>query len=561
MATLRVQGPGGRSFVVPVRDGETSIGRDAASGLALNDVRVSRRHAVLRSGGGQVTVADLSSRNGTYRNGQRLGDEAVTLVPGDIVTVGDFHLHFDTDDGNRFDEAAAASMRPVLQKAPHEMLLSEPRLAAAGREMSADALRFELEKKTKVLSLFYELSRTLGSVFSLDDVYAKAMALLLQVTPAARVIIYQRVDGRRDAADGGAGPRSVAGRPGRGRQPSRSGSAARSSTTSPISACRCCSRTPSATRCRFPTACPCTPAHSVMAAPILGRKGLLGVIYTDQQDVARTFSSDDLDLLNAVAVQTGVALDTVHAHEALQREAQAREKYERFLPQQLVDDVMLDPTKEVKPGGRRQTVTVLFADLRGFTTLSEAHPPEVVVDLLNRFFTLMSEVIFRHGGTLDKYIGDGVMALFGAPYSTERDAVKAVRAAVEMQRFIVTFNEELAAAALPTIGLGIGVSTGPAIVGFIGSETRLDYTAIGDTVNIAARLEHLATAGQIIISEYTMQALDAGISYTPARGGAGQRSRGAAAGRRGDLGEAEPDVTGDATRCVPGAEPLHVLNT
>ena len=237
--------------------------------------------------------------------------------------------------------------------------------------------------------------------------------------------------------------------------------------------------------------------HSVMAAPILGRKGLLGAdLHRPAGCRADVFSADDLDLLNAVAVQTGVALDTVHAHEALQREAQAREKYERFLPQQLVDDVLLDPNKEVKPGGRRQTLTVLFADLRGFTTLSEAHTPEVVVDLLNRFFTLMSEVIFRHGGTLDKYIGDGVMALFGAPYSTERDAVKAVRAAIEMQRSVATFNQELAAAALPTIGLGIGINTGPAIVGFIGSETRLDYTAIGDTVNLAARLEHLASPGR-----------------------------------------------------------------
>ncbi len=513
MTTLLVQGPGGRSFVVPVRDGETSIGRDTTNSLALNDARVSRRHAVLRSDGRQVTVADLSSRNGTYHNGERLGAAAVTLAPGDIVKVGDFTLLFDTDEGNRFDEEAAAVMRPVLQKAPHEVLLSGPTPAAAGRELSAEGLRVELEKKTKVLGLFYELSRTLGSVFSLDDVYAKAMALLLQVTPAARVIIYQRME------DGEM--RQVAALT-RGASPAAPAEAV----TEPLRVSRTIFDNVANQRVSvllentrrnalpIPDSLTLHQTHSVMAAPILGRKGLLGLIYTDQQDVANVFSSDDLDLLNAVAVQTGVALDTVHAHEALQREAQAREKYERFLPQQLVDDVLLDPNKEVKPGGRRQTLTVLFADLRGFTTLSEAHTPEVVVDLLNRFFTLMSEVIFRHGGTLDKYIGDGVMALFGAPYSTERDAVKAVRAAVEMQRSVVTFNQELAAAALPTIGLGIGVNTGPAIVGFIGSETRLDYTAIGDTVNLAARLEHLAKAGQIIISEYTMQALDAGISCT-----------------------------------------------
>jgi adenylate cyclase len=357
-----------------------------------------------------------------------------------------------------------------------------------------------------VLGLFYELSRTLGSVFTLGDVYDKVIAILLQVTPAARVMIYQKAERgeMRHVASG-----------------SREGAAA---TVDPAVQPLRVSRTifDNVARQRVsvllentslvdpsvPDSLKLHQTHSVMAAPVVGRTGLLGVIYTDQQDVMQTFSSDDLD------VQTGIALDTVRAHDALQREAKAREKYERFLPQQLVDDVMLDPNKEIRPGGTRQTISVLFADLRGFTTLSEANPPEMVVDLLNRFFTLMSEVIFRHGGTLDKYIGDGVLALFGAPYATERDAVKAVRAAIDMQRAVQIFNQELVAAGQAHIGVGIGINTGSAIVGFIGSDARLDYTAIGDTVNTAARLEHLAKAGQIIISEHTMQALDASVRYT-----------------------------------------------
>ena len=296
MTTLLVQGPGGRSFVVPVRDGETSIGRDTTNTLALNDARVSRRHAVLRSDGRQVTVADLSSRNGTYHNGERLGAAAVTLAPGDIVKVGDFTLLFDTDEGNRFDEEAAAVMRPVLQKAPHEALLSGPVPAAAGRELSAEGLRVELEKKTKVLGLFYELSRTLGSVFSLDDVYAKAMALLLQVTPAARVIIYQRME------DGEM--RQVAALT-RGASPAAPAEAV----TEPLRVSRTIFDNVANQRVSvllentrrnalpIPDSLTLHQTHSVMAAPILGRKGLLGVIYTDQQDVANVFSSDDLDLL------------------------------------------------------------------------------------------------------------------------------------------------------------------------------------------------------------------------------------------------------------------------
>ncbi len=512
--TIRVQSPGGHISMRHLGEGETVIGRDGQAGLVLDDARISRRHAVITRTGGRVVVADLGSRNGTFRNGTRVDHAAQALEPGDVVKVGDFTLVIDPQDAILFaPDPAVAAMRAVLQKAPEELLHSGI-VAGAGpaQHGSLEGLRVELEKKTRVLGLFYELSRTLGSVFTLSDVYDKVIAILLQVTPAARVMIYHRAD-RGEMRHVASGSRDEeAGKPDPAVQPLRVSKTVfdhvahqrvavlleNSSHGDPA----------------VPDSLKAHQTHSVMAAPIVGRTGLLGVIYTDQQDVSQTFSPDDLDLLNAVAVQTGIALDTVRAHESLQREAKAREKYERFLPQQLVDDVMLDPDKEIRPGGTRQTLSVLFADLRGFTTLSEAHPPEIVVDLLNRFFTLMSEVIFRHGGTLDKYIGDGVLALFGAPYATERDAVKAVRAAIDMQRAVQVFNREMAAAGQAQIGVGIGINTGSAIVGFIGSESRLDYTAIGDTVNTAARLEHLARAGQIIISEHTMQALDASVRYT-----------------------------------------------
>ena len=509
---LRVQSSNGRLQTHLLAEGETILGRDARAGLVLDDARISRRHAQLVREGATVTAADLASRNGTFLNGRRLGDATEVLRPGDVLKVGDFTIVFEPEDAIPFVEAGADDMRPVLQKAPDEVLHSAVVTPAEGREVSAEGLRFELEKKTRVLGLFYELSRTLGSVFSLADVYDKAMGLLLQVTPAARVVIYQRTD-RGDM-------RHVASRARDADGPHHSdaeGQPLRVSRTvfdnvakQRVSVLLENTRRDEAA---VPDSLRVHQTHSVMAAPIVGRKGLLGVIYTDQQDVTQAFSSDDLDLLNAVAVQTGIAIDTVRAHEALQREAKAREKYERFLPQQLVDDVMLDPNREIRPGGARLTITALFGDLRGFTTLSEASAPEAVVERLNRFYGLMSEAVFRHGGTLDKYLGDGLLALFGAPYATERDAVKAVRAAIDMQRAMVTFNHELTAGGQPPIAMGIGINTGPAIVGFVGSDTRLDYTAIGDTVNTASRLEHLAAPGQILISEHTMQALDASVGY------------------------------------------------
>ncbi len=506
-----MQPPGGAAFAYPLPDGETVIGRDSLSALPLDDTRVSRRHAVVVCAGEDVTVADLASRNGTYLNGDRLDVRPAPLHPGDVLKIGDFTLVFDPDRVAVLPTAPAAdAMREVLHKRPADVILSgvAPPTADA-RELSTDGLRFELEKKTRVLSLFYELGRTLGSVFLLADVYAKAMGLLMQVTPADRVVFFRQGEGGEmtqvASRTRGADPDALAAQPLRVSK-TVFDNVARQRVSVLLENTRGDQST-------APASLVLQLTHSVMAAPIVGRQGLLGVIYVDQQDVRQTFSSDDLDLLNAVAVQTGIALDTVRTHDALQREAKAREKYERFLPQQLVDDVMLDPHREITPGGTRRTITVLFADLRGFTTLSEANSPEMVVNLLNRFFTLMSEVIFRHGGTLDKYIGDGVLALFGAPYATERDAVKAVRAAIDMQRAVQQFNRELAAADQPEIGVGIGINTGPAIVGFIGSDARLDYTAIGDAVNTAARLEHLATAGQILISEHTMQAVDASVNY------------------------------------------------
>ena len=508
---LRVQPQGGPSFVHTLPDGETVIGRDPLSPLALDDTRVSRRHAMVLCAEGRVTVADLSSRNGTHLNGDALGTRPALLHPGDVLKIGDFTLVFDPDRVAEFATAPVAeAMREVLHKRPADVILSGVIPAGGERATSADSLRFELEKKTRVLGLFYELGRTLGAVFSLEDVYGKAMGLLMQVTPADRVVFFQQGEGgvMQQVASRmrGANPEELAAQPLRVSKTVFDNVAQQR-----VSVLLENTRGAQATA---PESLMLQLTHSVMAAPIVGRKGLLGVIYVDQQDVRQTFSADDLDLLNAVAVQTGIALDTVRTHEALQREAKAREKYERFLPQQLVDDVMLDPHREITPGGTRRTITVLFADLRGFTTLSEANPPEMVVGLLNRFFTLMSEVIFRHGGTLDKYIGDGVLALFGAPYATERDAVKAVRAAIDMQRAVQQFNLELAAAGQPDIGVGIGINTGAAIVGFIGSDTRLDYTAIGDTVNTAARLEQRAKGGQILISEHTMQAVDASVNYT-----------------------------------------------
>src|SRR5262249_3686849 len=169
---------------------------------------------------------------------------------------------------------------------------------------------------------------------------------------------------------------------------------------------------------------------------------------------------------------------------------------------EVAEMVVANP--DIRLGGVNQRVTVLFADIRGFTPMSESMEPGRVVEILNEYFTRVTEVIFDCGGMVDKYIGDAVMAVFGAPVSKGNDAANAVNAAVQIQRLLIELNRDAEARQWPELRVGIGINTGLATAGNIGSPRRLDYTVIGDTVNTASRLMSNAAPGQILISHATV---------------------------------------------------------
>jgi adenylate cyclase len=185
-----------------------------------------------------------------------------------------------------------------------------------------------------------------------------------------------------------------------------------------------------------------------------------------------------------------------------------RRLFGRYVSKDVVDQLMADPGL-VKLGGQRRTMTVLFSDIRGFTSASEEREPEAVVAQLNEYFGAMVDVLFRHQGTLDKFVGDMVMGLFGAPLADPLHADHAVAAAVEMSTTLAALNARWAAEGKPALAIGIGINTGEMIAGNIGSEAIMSYTVIGDAVNLGARLESLnkAHGTQILISERTRAAL------------------------------------------------------
>lgn len=179
-----------------------------------------------------------------------------------------------------------------------------------------------------------------------------------------------------------------------------------------------------------------------------------------------------------------------------------KESFSRYVAHQVVERI-LNGAEKVCLNGVRKEVTVLFADVRGFTSLSEKYDPEKVVSMLNDFFSIMVDVVFKYEGTLDKFIGDNVMAVFGAPVSQADDTERAVFAALEMQEKIKSFNNDRRSKNEKPLEIGVGINTGEAVAGNIGSEKRMDYTVIGDVVNFADRVQSQSKGGEILISDST----------------------------------------------------------
>jgi len=182
-----------------------------------------------------------------------------------------------------------------------------------------------------------------------------------------------------------------------------------------------------------------------------------------------------------------------------------RQVLDRYVDQEIADVILTDPERFLKLGGETRAVTVLFADLRGFTRFTEAHSASRVVEMLNQVFGRLTEAIFQNGGTFDKFLGDAIMAFYGAPISAQDDARRALRTALEMQQRFTELQSSPEFADMASMGLGIGLHSGDAIVGNIGNERVMDYTVVGDTVNVARRLQEAARPGEILLSEATLQ--------------------------------------------------------
>ena len=522
MAILRITDASGRQWQFSLlQQSACSIGRAPDNTVVLDDPRASRYHAHIKADtDGSFTIVDGTVINGQLRrsankvfiNGESHYEHE--LNNGDRVTIGASTMRFEQAAEERTTEvryddkplghtqlliSANDVMSTVLHSKPEESAAATP---------ARDKVLEALQRKANILSALYEMSKTLGSVFDLDAIFAKATDVIFRSTPADRVVaLLAEGDGSKNPEDQELNPIAMRARDEKLEDHARRMSIGRTITRKVMKDRVALLSQDAASDEQFAgvDSIVSQGVRSTICAPLVGESRVHGAIYADRLDPFASFKPDDLELISAVAAQTAIAVENARAHERLAREEVARANYSRFLPEYVVKQMLENP-ESFKLGGVNQTITVLFADIRGFTRISEHAPPERIVGLLNKYFSAMTDIIFAHGGTLDKYLGDGLMALFGAPTATAEDANNALNAAVAMQRRMLGINQELQEAGYPELGIGIGLHTGEVTVGYIGSERRSEYTAIGDTVNTASRLQGNANAGQILITDATAKA-------------------------------------------------------
>jgi adenylate cyclase len=242
--------------------------------------------------------------------------------------------------------------------------------------------------------------------------------------------------------------------------------------------------------------------RSTMTVPLIHHDDLLGLMHLDSMVATNAFGEKDLQIFAGIGQQAAVAIANSLLARKIEQEAKTRAQFQRLLSPNLVDQVVSGKL-QLEKGGALSEVTMLFADIRGFTPMSEKRAPQEIVRMLNEYFELMVDVIFKHEGTLDKFVGDEIIALFGAPVPLPNAELKAVECALDMLRVLKEFNRMRVAEGQEEIKIGVGINTGQVVTGAIGSSRALQYTAIGDPVNTASRLCSFAKADQIILSEAT----------------------------------------------------------
>ncbi|HEU0091662.1 MAG TPA: adenylate/guanylate cyclase domain-containing protein [Vicinamibacteria bacterium] len=496
-------------------EGEVTIGRSPDCQIVLKDFGISRTHARLFADEEGVRIQDLKSKNGTQVNGVPVVE--APLKDGDRILLGKFQLAFSKtlegkvvlDEAKPLSEEAGTIIRSVGELSK---LLSDTgqreAVGLAEKKVSADVL--DVEKANRILKVLTKVAETLIAVRPVEEVLQQVMDIVFEHIPADRGFLMLSEDGsdklipmvvkhrNSNSADEGkiSISKTIADRVTKDRVSILTSDAM----VDP--------RFGAGDSIRFHG------IRSAMCAPLWNQASVIGIIHVDSPMLANCFTLNDLDLLTALANYAAVAVERARLNQKIVAEEKKRERLGRFLSPQVTARILATSESQGMALGVPEVkdVSVLFSDIVGFTGMSEKMSPAAVSLLLNDYFSRMTDIIFKYEGTLDKYIGDAIMAVFGAPLDMPDHCVRAIKAALEMRDQLEAFNADRKEG--PTIRIRIGINSGKAVAGELGGINKKEYTVLGDTVNTASRLESsVAKPMQVVVGENTYNAAKAQFDF------------------------------------------------
>jgi adenylate cyclase len=563
MARILLVSPDGQQ-VVELRD-FNSLGRHPSNTIQLLDKIVSKEHCIVERRGPAYVLRDLGSLNGTYINGERVNGER-ELKHGDDIALGGTRARYDDGSGrpmpsaqvhpqqytqpvqqmaqqpvwapqgapqppSQYGAPSAPATTPFMQvSAPGAMSpYSHGQPAQGGIVPVATGTRVDVNDKARAigtqiaaiqkgflpveqlmtnqqqlaadyerLRLSHELSREIALERELPKLLTKILLTIFKFVRADRGVIFL-MDERGELVP--------------------SASQRRDGTDSPIQVSSTIMSHVIKERATVLThdaamdfaaskgkSMILNRIGSAIVAPLLHNNDILGVLWLDSETLAQ-FQPKDMEIVTAIAAQAAMFIEITILGKKIEQEIVNRERFSRLLSPNVAKRV-LSGALEVKKGGQLvEECTVFNSDIRGFTRMSEGANPAAVVDMMNEYFEQMVEVVFKYEGTLDKFMGDGIMALWGAPVVHPDDALRSVSCALEQMDMLARFNRRRIEENQEPLAIGIGIHTGPLVAGYIGSSKALSYTVIGDVANTSARVCGIAAPGQILVSEATLARL------------------------------------------------------
>jgi adenylate cyclase len=485
--------------------GEVVIGRSPDCQIVLKDFGISRTHARITVDDDGIRITDLKSKNGTQVNGVPVVE--APLKDGDKILLGKFLLTFSKalegkvvlDEAKPLSEEAGTIIRSVGELSKLLAPSEAPLPAAAADAKKAPDVQ-EIEKSNRILKVLTKVAETLIAVRPVEEVLQQVMEIVFDHIPADRgfLMLYEEAEGKlvpmvvkhKNPGASAEGKITVS--------KTITDRVMKDRVSILTSDAMVDPRFGAGDSIRFHG------IRSAMCAPLWNKDQVIGIIHVDSPMLTNCFTLNDLDLLTALANYAAVAVERARMNQKIVAEQKKRERLGRFLSPQVTSRILAtsDSQDQALAVPEVKDASVLFADIVGFTTMSEKMSPSQVALLLNDYLSRMTEVIFKYEGTLDKYIGDAIMAVFGAPLDMPDHAYRSIMAALEMQERLTEFNAERKEG--PHLRIRIGINSGKVVAGEIGSINKKEYTVLGDTVNTASRLESsVAKPGMVVIGQNT----------------------------------------------------------